>query len=74
MQQQISLKLLPSEAANEDIVRQYIAQTTGKKITDITGFHLLRLSIDARGKHAYINLSIRAFINEPFLKKRSTKS
>lgn len=74
MQQQISVKLLPSEAANEDIVRRYIAQTAGKKITDITGYYLLKRSIDARGKNAFINLSVNAFINEPFVKRELKKA
>ncbi len=73
MQQQISIKLLPSEAENEYVVRQYIAQTTGRKITDVTGYHLLKRSIDARGKQAYINLSLNTFINEPFVKREVKK-
>lgn len=73
MQQQISIKLLPSEAGNEDIVRQYIAQITGRKITNVTGYNLLKRSIDARGKQAYINLSLNAFINEPFAEREVKK-
>jgi uncharacterized FAD-dependent dehydrogenase len=73
MQQQISVKLLPAEAANEDIVRQYIAQATGEKISDVTGFHLLKRSIDGRGKQVYINLTVHAFIDEPFIQREVRK-
>ena len=69
----LSVRLLPSEAANEDIVKQYIAQTSGKKISDVTGYQLLKRSIDARGKQAYINLTVNAFINEPFTRREATK-
>ncbi|HEX8460042.1 MAG TPA: FAD-binding protein [Segetibacter sp.] len=73
MQQQISLKVLPSEAANTDVVKQYIAKTAGKKLTDVTGYHLLKRSIDARGKQAWINLTVNAFYNEPFAARDTNK-
>src|SRR3954453_6694287 len=73
MQQEISIKLLPSEAENEEKVRQYIAQTTSRKTTDITGYQLLKRSIDARGRQAFINLSLNAFINEPFVEREVKK-
>jgi uncharacterized FAD-dependent dehydrogenase len=66
MQQQLSLKLLPSEAVNEAIVRQTVADNLGKTISSITGFNILKQSIDARGKQAWINLTIEAFVDEPF--------
>lgn len=69
MQQKIVLKLLPSEAADVNIIKEYIANSAGKKANEITGFHLLKKSIDARGKHIYINLTIQAFINEPFVER-----
>ncbi len=65
MQKTLSLKLLPSEAADEQIVKQYIAQTIGKKISSITGYHILKSSIDARGKQAWVNISLLAFADEP---------
>lgn len=67
MQQQITCKLLPSEAANETIVTQCIAREAGVKETAVTGYHIRKKSIDARGKQAWINLTVTAFINEPFI-------
>ena len=67
MQQNISLKLLPSQAASQDIIKQLIATSAGKKLQSITGFHILKKSIDARGKSIFINLNLIAFIDEPFL-------
>jgi uncharacterized protein len=68
MQQKISLKLLPAEAADEVIVKKYIASFTQKKITAISGYKTLKKSIDARGKTIFVNLTVMAFIDEPFVK------
>ncbi len=66
MQQTISLRLLPSEVANEQLVNQYLAAAASVKPSTVSGYHILKSSIDARGKQAWVNLSVRAFINEPF--------
>lgn len=66
MQQQLSFKLLPSEAANESIVKNLIAQSTGKNPDSITGYRIQKRSIDARSRQAWINLTVLAFIDEPF--------
>ena len=66
MQKNLILKLLPSEAASEAVIKKYIAAAVSSPVDSITGFHLLKHSIDARGKQVWINLSLNAFINEPF--------
>ncbi len=66
MQQKISLKLLPHEAINNAVVQEYIAKASGKKITEIFGYYILKKSIDARGKTVWANLTVNAFINEPY--------
>jgi uncharacterized protein len=66
MIQKITLKLLPAEAANEDIVKRYIASSAAKKLTSISGYRITKKSIDARGKTIYVNLTLDAFIDEPF--------
>jgi uncharacterized protein len=66
MQQKISLKLLPSEAADELTVKKLIADTTGKKINSVSGYHILKQSLDARAKTIWVNLSLNAFIDEPY--------
>jgi uncharacterized FAD-dependent dehydrogenase len=73
MQQQLSFKLLPSEAMDEAIIKKRIADIAGKKESAVTGFHLLKKSIDARAKTIWINFTVTAFINEPF-KKRALQS
>lgn len=69
MQQKISLKLLPSEAADEAVITNYLARSLSRKPSDISGFHILRRSIDARSRQPWINLTVNAFINEPFIKR-----
>jgi uncharacterized protein len=64
MIQKISLKLLPSEAADDAIVKKYVASSTKMNLNSITGFKILKKSIDARGKTIFINLTVNAFIDE----------
>ncbi len=66
MQQQCTLKVLPAEAATASKVQQYAASHFGIPTTAITGYHVLKQSIDARSKQPWIQLTIRVFINEPF--------
>ena len=73
MQQQLSIKLLPSEAVSSDAIRQYIANASGNSMSEIMGFYLLKKSIDARGKQPWINISLNAFINEPFVERKINK-
>jgi uncharacterized protein len=66
MQKNISLKLLPSEAGNSILIKQYIAKAEAVSVSAVSGFTILKHSIDARGRQPWINLSLKAFINEPF--------
>jgi len=70
MQQQYSFKLLPSEAANDAAVKEFISKTSGYKPETITGWNVLKRSIDARSKTVWTNLTVQAFINEPFEKRK----
>ncbi len=72
MQQTITLKLLPSEADSSDIIKDYLSLAAGKSVSDITGYFIQKKSIDARGKLVFINLTINAFINEPFQQRTIT--
>ena len=72
MQQQLTLKLLPAEAASEQAVKEYISKATGKNISAITGFHIQKKSLDARSKQPWVNLTLNAFIGEPFTERKLT--
>jgi uncharacterized FAD-dependent dehydrogenase len=70
MQKIISLKLLPSEAGDPTLVQQYIAGAAGVGLSAVNGFIPLKQSIDARGRQPWINLSLKAYINEPFVPRQ----
>ena len=65
MQQKITLKLLPSHSVDHHTVLENIADKTGKKLADISGFYIEKKSVDARGKNVWVNITLNAFINEP---------
>ena len=66
MQQKISLRLLPSEANNDTFIKQRLARENGIREDAITGYHILKKSIDARTRPVWINLQALVFIREPF--------
>lgn len=72
MQQKLSLKLTPAEAANDSIITDYAAASLGIQPGMITGFYKLKESIDARSRHQiWFNLTIHVFIDEPFAKRET---
>ncbi|MBR4434461.1 MAG: FAD-binding protein [Bacteroidaceae bacterium] len=58
------LRVLPQQADNEQAVKDYIAHTYGLDIRTIHAVRVLKRSIDARQRQVYVNLGVRAFINE----------
>ena len=72
MQEKISLQIPPAEINNDAAIKQRIASATGKKISAITGFHILKKSIDARSKNIRINLTLQTFFDEPFVDRTLT--
>lgn len=69
MQQTLQLKMLPSEAVREDLIREYVARSAGIAASAVTGYHLEKRSIDARSKQPHIILTLRVFIDEPFYER-----
>lgn len=69
MQQKIALRLLPHEADDTNIISSYLKQSVSLKDASVTGFHILKKSIDARSKTPWINLTVNTFINEPFIER-----
>jgi len=69
MQKQLTIKLLPAEAADDSLLKKMIAAAGGVPENAVTGYTLLKKSIDARPKQPLVNLTLNAFINEPFYKR-----
>lgn len=70
MQKTLTLKLLPAEASDDSILKNYIAQSIGTNQASVKGYTILKKSIDARGRQPLIHLTLQAFINEPFQKRK----
>jgi uncharacterized FAD-dependent dehydrogenase len=66
MQKNITLKLKPSEVVDPVTINKLIAASCGVQPAEITGYNILKQSIDARSRQPWFNLTIQAFINEPF--------
>lgn len=73
MQQNFSLKLLPSEADSDIAIKEYIAKASGQTLDNVSGYYLVKKSMDARSRQVWINLTVKAFINEPFLQRPKVK-
>jgi len=69
MQKKISIQVLPEEAISQEAVTKYIALSCGISPSNVKGYYILRESIDARSKQVKINLTLQAFIDEPFLER-----
>lgn len=66
MTRSLQIKLLPADATQTELIRQKAAKALGLPIADITGFHIIRKSIDARSRQPLCVLSLELYIGEPF--------
>ena len=69
MPQIIQVRVQPTEAEADLVLKQLISQQKGVPLSSIQGFTLLKKSIDARGKTPWVNLTLQVFINEPVEKR-----
>jgi hypothetical protein len=70
MQKKVSIKVLPSEAADPSKLTMILAQACVIAPSRVTGYHIIKQSIDARSrKRVWIQLSVNVFIDEPFQKQ-----
>ena len=64
MIQEYTLRVLPEVAADERNLRDYLVREKGLRTKDITSLRILKRSIDARQRTVFVNLTVRAFLNE----------
>jgi uncharacterized FAD-dependent dehydrogenase len=69
MPQAIKLILSPEEAAEDATIIAHIAAGCSVKSDRISGFHIIKQSIDARRKSPLIQLTVQAYIDEPLQKR-----
>ncbi|PZP50044.1 MAG: FAD-binding protein [Pseudopedobacter saltans] len=66
MQIKSVLKLSPEEVLSDQLVKQRIAEEAGIDVQKITGFRILKKSMDARSRQIWFNLTVLVFVEEPF--------
>ena len=64
MTYEYDLRVLPQVAANEQSLKEFIANEKGQDIRTMTHLRVLRRSIDARQRTIFVNLKVRIYINE----------
>jgi hypothetical protein len=73
MKKQITLRTRPSEAADHAFICNLVASACGAEKSSVTGFNILKKSIDARSRQVFIHLVVEAFINEPYRQRQVQK-
>ena len=66
MQKKIQIKIPPSSAVSEALIKKELALHAGCSEKKISGFYLLKRSLDARSRHPQVLLTAAVFIDEPF--------
>ena len=66
MQKTYTIKVLPSEAADEQKIKSILAAAAGVKKGQVKGYQVLKKSLDARSRQAWFHLTLNTFIDEPF--------
>lgn len=61
----LTLRVLPSVAAQDAELRKYIARELAVNPKSVTAVRVRKRSIDARQRTIYVNLTVDAYINEP---------
>ena len=64
MTNEYQIRVVPEVAAQEDRLKAYLAEEYGFDVRTINGVRILKRSIDARQRQIYVNLKVRAYINE----------
>ena len=64
MIKEYQLRLLPYQAANESMLKDYLAREEGLPLSSINHVRILKRSIDARQRTVYVNLKVRIYVNE----------
>ena len=58
------MRILPEQAASEEGIKRYLSKEKGIDVRTLNQVRVLKRSIDARQRTIYVNLKVRAYINE----------
>jgi uncharacterized FAD-dependent dehydrogenase len=64
MIKEYQIRVRPEVAAQEDRLKAYLADEDGLDARTINGIRILKRSIDARQRQIFVNLKVRAYVNE----------
>ena len=64
MIQEYQIRILPEQAASEEGIKRYLAKEKGLDVRTLNQVMVLKRSIDARQRTIFVNLKVRAYINE----------
>lgn len=64
MIQEYQIRILPEQAASEEGIKRYLAKEKGLDVRTLNRVRVLKRSIDARQRTIFVNLKVRAYINE----------
>ena len=64
MIQEYQIRILPEQAVSEEGIKRYLAKEKGLDVRTLNQVRVLKRSIDARQRTIFVNLKVRAYINE----------
>ena len=64
MTNEYQIRVTPEVAAQEDRLKNWLADEYGFDVRTIQGVRILKRSIDARQRQIYVNLKVRVYVNE----------
>lgn len=64
MIEEYQLRVLPQVAYKEESIKQYLAKEKGLDVRTLQHIRVLKKSVDARQRTIFVNLKVRAYINE----------
>ena len=64
MIEEYQIRILPEQVASEEGIKRYLSKEKGIDVRTLNQVRVLKRSIDARQRTIYVNLKVRAYINE----------
>ena len=64
MIQEYQIRVLPEQAASEEGIKRYLSKEKGLDVRTLNQVRVLKRSVDARQRTIFVNLKVRAYINE----------
>ena len=64
MIEEYQIRVLPQQAASEQGIKLFLQEDKGLAVEEVMAIRVLKRSIDARQRTIYVNLKVRAYMNE----------